>query len=102
MTCDNFKSKGFEEGGDVLNVAFVSSAGVDIEFFSCAFILCEDVEDFKSVDGFAGTKIIQRISLKLYKILNFVILPLGGDDALFLVALSKGVGIGGFRIGFLS
>lgn len=71
MTCDSFKSNGFEEGVDEVEVAregeelfvfgvvdaFDSKAGVEIEFFSCAFMLDEDDEDL-SVDGFAGTKII--------------------------------------------
>lgn len=67
MTCDSFKSNGFEEGGDEVEVAnegeelFVlleldSSAGVEIELFSCDFMLDEDEEDFNSVEGFAGTK----------------------------------------------
>lgn len=73
MTCDSFKSNGFEEGGDEVEVtkegeelfvlklvevadAFDSSAGVEIELFNCDFMLDEDDEDFK-VDGFAGTKI---------------------------------------------
>lgn len=73
MTCDNFKSNGFEEGVDEVDVAkegeelfvfklvevaevFDSSAGVDIEFFSGDFMLDEDDEDFNSVEGFAGTK----------------------------------------------
>lgn len=76
MTCDNFKSNGFEEGDDevakegvelfmlfkfdvgvtIVN-PFDSNAEVEIEFFSCDFILDKDDEDFK-VDGFAGTKII--------------------------------------------
>lgn len=72
MTCDSFKSNGFEEGGDEVEVAkdgeelfvlvevvdFDSSAGDEIELFSCDFMLDEDDEDFNSVDGFAGTKMI--------------------------------------------
>lgn len=73
MTCDNFKSNGFEEGGDEVEVAkegeelivpkldnvFDSSVGVEIEFFNCDFILDEEVEDF-NVEGFAGTKKFKR------------------------------------------
>lgn len=90
MTCDNFKSNGFEEGDDevakegvelfmleivvgvtVVVSPFDSNAGVEIEFFSCDFILDKDDEDF-NVDGFAGTKKIILMLENYYFTLNFI------------------------------
>jgi hypothetical protein len=83
ITCESFKSNGFEEGGEeeMVEVAddgeelsllleplffgsvellpFISTTEIfvdDAELFNGDFMLDEDDEDFSSVAGFAGTK----------------------------------------------
>lgn len=59
ITCDNFKSSGFdvEELDDVVVIVevFEDSTLPLTELFSCVFELDEEVEDLR-VDGFAGTR----------------------------------------------
>lgn len=95
MTCESFKSNGFEEGGEeeivefvdvgeelsllleplflgsVELLPFISTTDIlvdDAEFFNGDFILDEEDEDFSSVAGFAGTKrIISKFNYKFFK-----------------------------------